>query len=261
MLLTIDISNSHITMGGFSETDHGFGETPNFIARLVTERRRTADQYACELMQILSLHGIDRKAIRHGILSSVVPELTACIADALDQLTGIRPMILGPGVKTGLHVLLDNPGQLGSDLVAEAVAASKRYPMPCVIFDLGTATTVSVLDSQGKFRGGAICAGIGITLESLASRTSLLPHVDLTCPKSVIGRNTIQSMQSGVLYGTAAMIDGMIDRIGEELGSSVTAVAAGELAELVAPICRRPVQAEPDLLLIGLRMIYEKNRV
>lgn len=260
MLFTVDISNSHITLGGFAETDDGLSETLQFMARMVTDRRRTDDQYACDLMQLLALHRVEPAAIRDAIICSVVPELTSVFQRAVEKLTGTAPVVLGPGVKTGLHIVIDNPAQLGSDLVAGAVAALHRYPVPCVIFDLGTATTISVLDGQGKFRGGMICAGIGITLDSLASRTSLLPHVDVACPKTVIGTNTIHSMQSGAIYGTAAMMDGMIDRIESELGQPVNAVATGELAQVVIPACRKEVQVCDNLLLIGLRLIYEKNR-
>ncbi len=260
MLFTVDISNSYITLGGFANDGAAFRDELQFTARIVTDRRRTDDQYACELMQLLALHKVAPEEIRDAIICSVVPELTGVFQNAVKKLTGAAPMVLGPGVKTGLHILIDNPAQLGADLVAGAVAATRLYPMPCAVFDLGTATTISVLDSQGKFRGGMICAGIGITLDSLASRTSLLPHVSVECPKSVIGTNTIHSMQSGAIYGTAAMIDGMIDQIEAELGQPVTAVATGELARVVVPVCRKPVQICEHLLLRGLRLIYEKNR-
>lgn len=260
MLFTVDISNSHITLGGFAAEGDSFCDTLQFMARIVTDRRRTDDQYACELMQLLALHKVAPEEIRDAIICSVVPELTEIFQNAVKKLTGTTPVVLGPGVKTGLHIVIDNPAQLGSDLVAGAVAATHLYPMPCVVFDLGTATTISVLDGQGKFRGGMICAGIGITLDSLASRTSLLPHVNVECPKTLIGTNTIHSMQSGAIYGTAAMMDGMIDRIEAELGQPVNTVATGELARVVVPVCRKPVQICENLLLNGLRLIYEKNR-
>lgn len=259
MLFTVDISNSHITLGGFAAEDDHFSDKPQFMARIVTDRRRTDDQYACELMQLLALYKVDPETVTDAIICSVVPELTEVFQNALKKLTGTTAIILGPGVKTGLHIVIDNPAQLGSDLVAGAVAATKLYPMPCVIFDLSTATTVSVLDEQGKFRGGMICAGIGITLDSLASRTSLLPHVNVECPKTVIGTNTIHSMQSGAIHGTAALMDGMIDRIEAELGQTVNTIATGELAQVVVPVCRKPVQICENLLLHGLRFIYEKN--
>lgn len=259
MLLTVDISNSYITLGGFAPEKNGFSSQLQFMAQMVTDRHRTEDQYACELLQILALHHVSAELIQDAIISSVVPELTEIFQNAVKKMSGVKPVVLGPGVKTGLNILIDNPAQLGADLVASAVAALHLYPTPCVIFDLGTATTVSVLDQQGKFRGGLICAGIGITLDSLASKTSLLPHVNIECPKTVIGTNTIHSMQSGAIYGTAAMIDGMIDRIEAELGQSVTAIATGLLCSVVVPACRKPVQICETLLLTGLRFIYEKN--
>lgn len=260
MLFTVDISNSYITLGGFAADECGFSETLRFMARIVTDRHRTDDQYACELMQLLTLYKVDPEIVTDAIICSVVPELTDVFRNAVKKLTGITPLVLGPGVKTGLHIVIDNPAQLGSDLVAGAVAATKLYPMPCVIFDLSTATTISVLDRQGKFRGGMICAGIGITLDSLAARTSLLPHVNIECPKTVIGTNTIHSMQSGTVHGTASLIDGMIDRIEAELGESVNTIATGELAQVVVPVCRKPIEICENLLLHGLRFIYEKNK-
>lgn len=259
MLLTIDIGNTYITLGSFAARGTQFDSKLRFMARMVTERRRTDDQFACDLLQLLTLHRVRPEEITDAIICSVVPDLTSVLQSATKKLTGAVPMILGPGVKTGLPILLDNPAQLGSDLVAGAVAASRLYPVPAVIFDLGTATTVSVLDGEGRFRGGAICAGIHITLDSLASKTALLPHVDLACPKSVIGRNTIHSMQSGAVYGTAALMDGMTARIEEELGQSATVIVTGSLADIVAPVCRREVHVCENLLLTGLRMIYEKN--
>ena len=259
MLLTVDISNSRITLGGFAETDTGFDRELRFMAQIDTDRHRTTDQYACDLMQVLPLHNAAVKDIRHAIICSVVPELTTVFQDAVYKLTNILPLVLGPGIKTGLHVLLDNPAQLGSDLVAGAVAAAQLYPLPCAIFDLGTATTISVLDGNGKFRGGIICAGVTMTLDSLAANTSLLPNVPIACPKKVIGTNTIHSMQSGAVYGTAAMMDGMVDRIEAELGEPVTVVATGSLAQTIAPVCRKSVHVCENLLLTGMRIIYEKN--
>ena len=259
MLLTVDISNSRITLGGFAETDDGFAEELQFMARIVTDRHRTDDQYACDLMQVLPLHDAVPADIHHAIICSVVPELTTVFQNAVYKLTKTLPIVLGPGVKTGLHVLLDNPAQLGSDLVAEAVAAARLYPLPCAIFDLGTATTVSVLDSRGKFRGGIICAGVTMALDSLAAKTSLLPDVPIARPKKVIGTNTIHSMQSGAVYGTAAMMDGIVSQIEGDLGEPVSVVATGSLAQVIAPVCRRRVEVCETLLLSGLRMIYEKN--
>lgn len=253
MLLTVDIGNSHITMGVYE------GKLLRFVARLVTETRRTQDQYAVELCDIMKLYCVDKKDLTGAIVSSVVPEMTIILADAIAKSTGIRPLVLGPGIKTGLNIKIDNPAQLGADLVAGAVAAIAHYPLPCIIFDLGTATTLSVINRNGEFLGGSICAGVGITLEALYSRTALLPHVNIAKPDTVIGTNTVHSMQSGLVYGTAAMLDGMANRIEKELCEPATLVATGGLAPVILPACNRNFILSEHLLLEGLRIIYEKN--
>lgn len=254
MLLAIDIGNSHITLGGFE------GEDLQFLARLFTDVGRTSDQYAVEVRDILSLYGTAAGQVDGVIISSVVPELSGTFQEAAERLTGVKPLLLAPGVKTGLRILIDNPAQLGADLAAGAVAAIAKYPLPCVVFDLGTATTVSVIGKNGSFLGGAICAGMGITQEALTTHTALLPHVSIERPPSVIGRNSIHSMQSGLVLGTAAMLDGFARRIEEELGAECTLVATGGLAHLVVGSCYRKILLDENLLLDGLRLIYEKNR-
>lgn len=260
MLLTVDISNSYITLGGYRKTGNQLEESLYFMAQMVTDSRRTSDQYAVELRQVLQLYRADPGEIEDVMIASVVPELNAVWADAVKKDTGITPLFVGPGVKTGLNIRIDNPAQLGADLVAEAVAATAKYPLPCIVFDLGTATTVSVLDKQGNFIGGMICPGISLTLHSLAENTALLPHVGVEKPGKVIGTNTIRSMQSGAVYGTAAMIDGIVQRIEQELGSQAVLVATGNLAEVVVPACLREIQICEHLLLEGLKLIYLKNR-
>ncbi len=254
MLLAIDVGNSNITLGGFE------GETLRFLARLFTDARRTEDQYAVEIRDILRLHGVAREDITGAAICSVVPELSRTMQQVASRLFGVSPLLLGPGVKTGMKICLDDPAQLGSDLAAGAVAATHKYPLPCIICDLGTATTVSVVDGSGSFLGGVICAGMGITLEALTSRTALLPHVSIERPASVIGRNSIASMQSGLVLGTAAMLDGLADRIEEELGAECTMVVTGGLAHEMKACCRRKLVLDENLLLDGLRLIYEKNR-
>ena len=172
---------------------------------------------------------------------------------------GVKPLVLGPGIKTGLNIRTDNPAQLGADLVAGAVAALHRFPMPCLIFDLGTATSITVLDKNGVLQGVSICAGVDIMLEALFNRTALLPHIHIEQPQSVIGRNTVHAMQSGLIYGTAAMLDGMAARIEEELGMQATLAATGGIAKKILPACKRNFELCEHLLLDGLRLIYEKN--
>lgn len=253
MLLTIDIGNTNITLGGY------MGEELMFISRLATDIRMTADQYALQIKDIVTLRGCDWGDIKDAIISSVVPIVGSAISRAIEFITGKAPMVLGPGVKTGLNIKIDNPAQLGADLAAGAVGAMEKYPTPCVIIDMGTATTLSVLDKEGTFVGGAIAAGIRSTLDALSSNTAQLPFVNLQAPDSVVGTNTVSSMQSGLILGAAAMLDGMIDRIEEEVGELASVVATGGLAEMVVENCRREIVIDNNLLLDGLYKIYKKN--
>lgn len=254
MLLVIDIGNTNITLGVFEKDER------KMTARISTQTDKTGDQYAVELISILNIHKIDIKDLSGCIVSSVVPSISNSLKKAC-RLIGIKaPMFVGPGVKTGLDIKIDNPAQLGADLVVGAVAAIEKYPLPCIILDLGTATTLSVIDKNGAFLGGTISAGIGISLEALNLRTSQLPGISVETPKSVIGKNSIESMQSGLVIGAACMIDGLIERIESELGQSASIVATGGLAPEVIKNCKREIVINDDLLLDGLKAIYEKNK-
>ena len=253
MLLVVDIGNTNITLGVFD------GDENKMIARMATDKTKTADQYAVELNNVLSIHDINRKDLDGCIVSSVVPSLTNAFKRACNLLKIEKTLFVGPGVKTGLNIKIDNPAQLGADLVVGAVAAINKYPMPCVILDLGTATTISVLDKDGSFLGGPICAGIGISLEALTSRTSQLTGISLETPKSVIGKNTVDCMKAGLVIGSACMIEGLIERIEAELGQTVTVVATGGLAGEVVKNCKRDIIINDNLLLDGLKAIYDKN--
>lgn len=253
MILAIDVGNTNIVLGCIDQ------DKIYFIARLATNHDKTEEQYAVELKNIIELHEFDVNSIDGSIISSVVPPLTNIMKVATAIITKKEPMIVGPGIKTGLNIRIDNPAQLGSDLAVGAVASLAQYPKPTIIFDLGTSTTTSVIDENGVFLGGTIIPGINISLEALWSRTSQLPRISLESPKQVIGRNTIDSMNSGILHGNASMLDGMIERIEEELGQSATAIATGGLAKLVLPFCKRSVIYDPDLMLKGLYLIYKKN--
>ncbi len=253
MLLTIDIGNTNITLGAY---DAG---VLSFTARLATETAKTADQYAVELKNLLSLECIGSEEIEDCIISSVVPSVGKSLSSAVSKLCHIVPLMLGPGVKTGLNIKIDNPAQLGADLVAGAVGALDAYTMPCVIIDMGTASTVSVLDRNGTFLGGAIAAGVRLTLKALTENTAQLTSIPIEAPPSVIGRNTVECMQSGLVYGTAAMIDGMLEKIEEELGETPTVVATGGLSKEIIVHCKRNIIYSENLLLDGLRAIYEKN--
>ncbi|MBQ2676943.1 MAG: type III pantothenate kinase [Clostridia bacterium] len=253
MLLVIDIGNSNITLGVYDKDDL------KFVARLATDRLKTGDQYAIDLRDLLHLYGISTKDIHGSIISSVVPVLGSAFKRAIRTLTGKEPLSVGPGVKTGLNIKIDNPAQLGADLAAGAVAAVKMYKLPCIVLDLGTATTISVIDKNGCFLGGAISAGIRISLDALTSRTSQLPQIGIEAPPNVIGTNTVDCMKSGLVLGCAAMIDGLCDRIEEQLGESATIVATGGLSAEVVKNCRKDIVCCDNLLLEGLKIIYEKN--
>lgn len=253
MLLAIDIGNTNITLGLFEE------DLLKMTARLATDPRKTADEYAIDIKDVLSLHGEDMREIEDCIISSVVPAVGSAISSAVALLCHTVPLMLGPGVKTGLNIKIDNPAQLGADLAAGAVGALNEYTMPCIVIDMGTATTISVLDRNGAFLGGTIGAGVRMTLKALAEGTAALPAIGISSPKSVIGRNTVDCMQSGIVLGTAAMLDGIIDRIEEELGETATVVATGGLSKEIISYCKNDIIYNENLLLDGLRLIYEKN--
>lgn len=253
MLLTIDIGNTNITIGAFDDT------VLRFTARLSTDERLTADQYAVQIKDIMSLYGEDTSQIEDCIICSVAPQVGAALSSAITHLCCITPLMLGPGIKTGLNIKIDNPAQLGADLVAGAVGAIAEYTLPCIVIDLGTATTLSVIDKNGVFLGGSIAAGVRLTLKALSENTAQLPAINIDAPQYVIGTNTVDSMRSGLIYGTAAMLDGMIDRIEEELGEAATVVATGGLSKSIITYCRRNIIYNENLLLEGLREIYEKN--
>lgn len=254
MLICIDIGNSNITIGVFED------EALKFTARLATDTRRTSDQYAIEIRDIIEIYGIKSADITHAAISSVVPTVGSAIERAVNRLFGIRPVVLGPGVKTGLNIKIDNPAQLGADLAAGAVGALAKYPTPTIIIDMGTASTISVLGKSGEFLGGVIAAGVKLTMDALASRTAQLPSVSIEAPKKTIGTNTADCIKSGLIMGQSAMIDGLITKIERELGEPATVVATGGLAPDVVKYCDHDISIDDNLLLEGLRIIHSKNK-
>ncbi len=253
MILAVDIGNSNIVLGCFED------EKILFIERLSTNQNSTALEYTILIKNILELNSLSHQAFDGAIISSVVPSLTHTLQDAVTRLTGKQVMIVGPGIKTGLKIMLDNPAQLGSDRVADAVAAIHDYPCPLIIIDMGTATTVSAVDRNRNFLGGMIIPGLRVSLESLTMRTSQLPKISLDPPKKVIGSNTIDCMRSGIIYSTASSIDGVIERIEEELGEPCTVISTGGLSKTIIPYCRHKIIIDDLLLLKGLMIIYNKN--
>ena len=254
MILAIDVGNTNIVLGCFDS------QSIRFTARLSTDRFKTGDEYAVLIANLLSLYKADPAEIEGAILSSVVPPLKRAISEAIRSVTGQSCMVVGSGIKTGLNIQIDNPAQLGSDRVVDAVAALAEYKPPIMIFDLGTATTVSVIDRSGSYIGGMIIPGIMVALDALSSRTAQLPRIGLELPRRMIGANTEDCMKSGILYGNAAMIDGIIALASRELGDIPTVIAAGGLAKIIVPLCEQPIILDDDLTLKGLRILYEKNR-
>ena len=252
MILAIDIGNTNIVVGCCEE------KKILLMERLTTNHTATALEYAISLKAILELSGVDKKDINGAIISSVVPSVTYTVRTAVKKLIGVDALVIGPGIKTGLSIKTDNPAQLGSDLVVDAVAGIQEYGAPLVIFDLGTATTVSVINKEKEYLGGMILPGMMISLNAMVSGTSQLPKISLEKPKKLIGTNTIDCMKSGILYGTASSMDGIIDRIRDEIGD-VTVVATGGLAGMIVPLCRNKVILDDELLIKGLMIIYNKN--
>lgn len=254
MLLAIDIGNTNLVIGCIKDDEI------LFKARIATDRLRTSDQYGVEIKNMLEAYGARIDEIEDCIISSVVPPVFNSVRTGVMKIIGRQPMVVGPGLKTGLNIHVDIPGQVGSDRIVIAVAALAEYKAPMILMDLGTATTIEVVAPENVYMGGVIFPGVKVSLEALTSRAAQLPAISLDKPKSVIGKNTVDCMRSGMMYGTAAMIDGLVDRIEEELGHRATIIATGGLAQFITPLCRREIILEKDLLLKGLNIIYKKNK-
>lgn len=254
MLLAIDIGNSNIVMGGYE------GNDLRFVSRFRTDSLKTKTEYAVLLKSTLELYQISPNEISGGIISSVVPALSGIIKQAVQLIKKTRVLIIGPGIKTGLNIKIDNPGQLGADLLATAIGAMEKYPLPAIVIDLGTATKMTVIDKDGCFRGGAIMPGVMIALEALSSQTAQLPKISLEADHvNAIGTNTIDCMKAGSILGTASMIDGMIERYQTALGEDITVIACGGLTHAITPHCKSDIINDEALLLDGLRILYQKN--
>ena len=252
MILAIDIGNTNIVIGCCEKN------SVLFMERLTTDHSATQLEYAIELRAALDIHEIKKESIDDAIISSVVPSVTDAVYAAVKKLTSLSPMVVGRGVKTGLCVKTDDPDHLGSDLAVDAVAGIECYGAPLIIFDMGTATTVSVINGAGEYLGGMIMPGIMVSMNAMISSAAQLPKISLDPPKKLIGTNTVDCMQNGILYGTAASMDGIIDRIRGEMGE-MTVVATGGLASSVVPLCKNEIILDDELLLKGLMIIYGKN--
>ena len=254
MLLVIDIGNTNIKFGLFE------GDELVMLARVSTDRTKTSDEFAGEIHAVMRVYGFDEKQIDGCIISSVVPQVLRTVKQAIITTVGIEPLVVGPGIKTGLNIKIDNPSSTGADLVTGCVAALHLYSAPSIVISMGTATTIIVLDKSGAMIGGAISPGVSISMTALSDKTALLPSVAMEAPKKAIGKNTDECIRSGVVLGNACMIDGMIDRINKELGEECTVVATGGIAQEIIPSCTHNIILRDDLMLQGLRIIYNKNR-
>lgn len=253
MVLAVDIGNSNIVLGCFEQ------ENILFVERISTNRDSTVLEYAIIIKTILELNGLTPAAIEGSIISSVVPPVMERVKGAIEKLMGKTPIVVGPGVKTGLTIRVENAAGVGSDRVVDAVAAMNSYPCPLIIVDMGTATTISVVDRNKNFIGGVIMPGLRISMDALSSRAAQLPHISLAPPKRTIGRSTEECMRSGIVYGCAATIDGIVRHIEEELGESCSVVATGGLSSFVIPHCTHAIALDEQLLLKGLMLLYRKN--
>ena len=254
MLLAIDIGNTNIVIGGIRE-----GEIL-FEARIATDHLKTSDQYAVDIRNILKLFEVDLHKVQDSIISSVVPPVFNSVCTAIIKLTRRQPIVVGPGIKTGLDIRMDNPAQVGSDLIVDAVAAFHDYPTPLIVIDMGTATTMSLVGRGNVYLGGPIIPGLRVSLDAISSSAAQLFGISLEKPQRVIGKNTIECMRSGIMYGHAAMIDGMIDRMQEELGEPIASlIATGGTSQFVVPLCKHKIIYDKDLLLKGLAILYENE--
>ena len=254
MVLAVDIGNSNIVISSFENNNM------LFVARVSTDASRTEFEYAVVLKDILELYGYKKEQIDGAIISSVVPPLSSVIKNAILLIKQVRILAVGPGIKTGLDIKIDNPAQLGADMLATSVGAINKYPLPAIIIDLGTATKITVVDKNKTYRGGAIMPGVMISLQALTDRTAQLPQISLSDGvHQAIGTNTIDCMRAGIILGSAGMIDGMLKRYKKELGEDVTVVACGGLTDAIVPYCESKIISDPHLLLHGLIALYKKN--
>lgn len=254
MILAVDIGNTNIMIGVVDS------KRTYFVERLTTTIGKTNLEYAITLKSILEIFHIEPSQLEGAIVSSVVPPLNRTIIAAIRKITGITAKLVGSGMKTGLNILMDNPKSVGSDMIVNSIGALTEHEPPLIIIEMGTATTMSVIDKNARYIGGAILPGLRVSMDSLSSSTAQLPRISLDVPKKVIGKNTTDCMRSGIIYGNAAMIDGMLTRIESELGQPATIIATGGIAKVILPLCSHEIIYDGELLMKGLLALYEKNK-
>jgi type III pantothenate kinase len=254
MLLAIDVGNTNIVYGLF--------EGPSLVRKFRVEsaRGKTADEYAIGLRALLDMHGVDARTIDAAILACVVPSLTDAMLGLVRNAFGREPIVVGPGTRTGMAILIENPREVGADRIADAVAGYERARGGVIVVDFGTSTNFDVVTPKGEYLGGVLAPGLQISADALFARAAKLPRVEITRPQRVVGRNTVHAMQSGIVYGYVGLVDGLVERILAEVGFTCAVIATGGLASLIAPMSRTITEVDDELTLVGLRLLYERNR-
>ena len=254
MLLALDVGNTNVVLGLFS------GRDLRHHWRIATRREGTSDEYSMLIEGLFSLEHVQRREVRAAVISSVVPSLQATLKEMVEKSFGVTPLLIEPGIKTGMPILYDNPKEVGADRIVNAVAAIERYGKPAIVVDFGTATTFDVISERGEYLGGAIAPGISISAEALFRCAAKLPRIDIARPKEAIGKSTITSMQSGLYYGYLSLVEGMLARIKAEMGLNPIVVATGGFAHLIVGSSALISHIDPLLTLEGLRILYERNQ-
>ncbi len=254
MILTVDIGNTHTVLGGFEKDEL------IFTARISTESKQTEDEWAIKIFNALTIYRVNPNAVNGAILSSVVPPLNTAMKKAIQSLFGIDPIVVGPGIKTGINIHCDIPSSVGTDIICACVATHYLYGSPAMVIDMGTATKLMVVNKAGAFIGVSIVPGVMMGLDALSEKTAQLPKISLNVPERIVAKNTADSIKSGAIFGNASMIDGMIDRINEEIGEVLPVYATGGMSSMVLPHCKHKITRDEHLVLKGLNILYKKNQ-